>query len=107
MDNRGSKTGKKRSKSGASEVKSLKSTGPGSKVARQKAKKEIKRRVKAIDRVDEDSDLDEALKPGYVLHAVRDRAYASENFQKMRMRRRLSRSRMSPRAKARDQQRES
>jgi hypothetical protein len=61
---RRTKPGKKRSKSGKSDVQGLKSTGPGSKSARQLAKKAIKKRVKAVDAVDEDSDLDEALQPG-------------------------------------------
>lgn len=65
MAHSGKKPNRKRSKSGgSSEVKSLKSTGPGSKHAQKKMQKEIKRRVKAVDRVDEDSDIEEALKPG-------------------------------------------
>lgn len=55
---------KKRAKSSAAgaEIKGIKSRGPAA-----KSIKERQRRVKAVDRVDDDSDLDEALRPGWVL----------------------------------------
>ena len=64
---RKSKTaGKKRAKSATNDkVKGLKSRGPTAKSTKERQKSEIRKRVKAIDRVDEDdSDMDDALRPG-------------------------------------------
>ena len=62
--------GRKRARNyGKSEQKGLKAKGPGAKSVKERVQREQvkqKQRVKAVDVVDEDSDVEEALKPGSV-----------------------------------------
>jgi len=65
MDPKGKSGGKKRGRNyGKGDTKAIKQKGGAGKTDKERQKREMKPRVKAIDQVEEDSDLDEALQPG-------------------------------------------
>jgi len=65
LDPKSKSGGKKRGRNyGKAESKAIKQKGGAGKSDKERQRREVKQRVKAVDQVDEDSDLDEALQPG-------------------------------------------